>query len=112
MPHRDRAASTGLSPYLARTGPLMRVQGLLLLVHAPLAVRLPRVYHALCRRIFGMRVAISGTLSEEHPTLFVSNHASYLDITVLGSLIGGSFLAKAEVARWPLFGWLARLQRT
>ena len=44
--------------------------------------------------------------------LFVSNHVSYTDITVLGSLIVGSFIAKAEVAGWPLFGWLAKLQRT
>ena len=27
-------------------------------------------------------------------------------------LIAGSFVAKNEVRRWPLFGWLARLQRT
>ena len=44
--------------------------------------------------------------------LFVANHISYLDITVLGSLIAGSFVAKTEVARWPLFGWLAKLQRS
>jgi 1-acyl-sn-glycerol-3-phosphate acyltransferase len=44
--------------------------------------------------------------------LFVANHVSYIDIAVLGSLIAGSFIAKAEVARWPLFGWLAKLQRS
>ena len=44
--------------------------------------------------------------------LFASNHVSYADIAVLGSLIAGSFIAKAEVAHWPLFGWLAKLQRT
>ena len=44
--------------------------------------------------------------------LFAANHISYIDITVLGSLIPGSFIAKAEVARWPLFGWLAKLQRS
>jgi 1-acyl-sn-glycerol-3-phosphate acyltransferase len=38
--------------------------------------------------------------------------ASYADITVLGSQIAGSFIAKTEVAGWPLFGWLAKLQRT
>src|SRR5207244_8349108 len=40
------------------------------------------------------------------------NHISYLDITVFGSLIAGSFIAKNEVREWPLFGWLARLQRS
>src|ERR1700693_5296700 len=44
--------------------------------------------------------------------LFPPNHVSYLDITVFGSLIPGSFIAKSEVAGWPLFGWLAKLQRS
>src|SRR5207302_11189130 len=43
---------------------------------------------------------------------FAVNHISYLDITVLGSLLAVSFIAKREVAGWPLFGWLARLQRS
>ena len=46
------------------------------------------------------------------PVLFAVNHISYLDITVLGSLLPVSFIAKREVANWPLFGWLARLQRS
>src|SRR5258708_9723130 len=48
----------------------------------------------------------------DRPALFAANHISYLDITVFGSLIAGSFIAKREVARWPLFGWLALLQRS
>lgn len=43
--------------------------------------------------------------------LFVSNHESWLDILALGG-VGTSFVAKAEVARWPLIGWLAGLNRT
>jgi 1-acyl-sn-glycerol-3-phosphate acyltransferase len=42
----------------------------------------------------------------------VANHVSYLDIEVLGSLLKASFVAKAEVATWPFFAWLARLQET
>src|SRR6185437_1390398 len=41
-----------------------------------------------------------------------SNHTGYLDISVLGSRLPASFIAKSEVARWPLFGWLAKLQRS
>jgi 1-acyl-sn-glycerol-3-phosphate acyltransferase len=44
--------------------------------------------------------------------LFVCNHSSYLDIEVMGSLVEGSFVSKAEVKNWPLFGLLAKLQRT
>jgi lyso-ornithine lipid O-acyltransferase len=46
------------------------------------------------------------------PVLFAANHISYLDITVLSSLLAASFVAKTEVAKWPLFGWLAKLQRS
>jgi 1-acyl-sn-glycerol-3-phosphate acyltransferase len=48
---------------------------------------------------------------DARPVLFAANHTGYLDISVLGSLIPGSFISKSEVARWPLFGWLAKLQR-
>lgn len=77
-----------------------------------LASTLPRFYHRVCCRILGIQVLRQGELSGAHPVLFVANHASYLDITVLGSLIAGSFVAKAEIADWPFFGLLAKLQRT
>ncbi|MGE5504765.1 MAG: lysophospholipid acyltransferase family protein [Actinomycetota bacterium] len=46
------------------------------------------------------------------PVLFVANHASYLDVIVLGSVLPAVFVAKAEVAGWPLFGFLARVAKT
>ena len=63
-------------------------------------------------RIFGFRIDIRGQMSAAAPTLFIVNHASYIDIEILGSVIPASFVAKTEVATWPLFGTLARLQRT
>ena len=78
----------------------------------PLAKRLPRFYHRVCCRLLGIHVQAQGLVSRDQPVLFVANHASYLDIVVLGSLIPGSFVAKAEIAGWPLFGLLAKLQRT
>jgi len=53
-----------------------------------------------------------GRPTTQRPVLFAANHISYTDITILGSLIAGSFIAKREVAHWPFFGWLAVLQRT
>jgi 1-acyl-sn-glycerol-3-phosphate acyltransferase len=73
---------------------------------------LPIWYHERCCWILGFQVEVRGEQSTVHPTLYACNHVSYLDIMVLGSLIEGSFVAKSEVARWPLFGWLARLQRS
>lgn len=44
--------------------------------------------------------------------LLVSNHLSYLDILVLGAGQPLIFISKAEVARWPVFGFLSRLSGT
>lgn len=40
--------------------------------------------------------------------LVVSNHLSWLDILVLQSLMPGCFVAKTEVRRWPVVGYLAQ----
>ena len=111
-PHSAFQATARLLAYAALTLFLMPIQAAALVLHRRLSIALPMLYHRLCCRIFGIEVAITGAPSTAHPTLFVSNHMSYLDITVLGSVIRGSFVAKAEVASWPVFGWLARLQRT
>jgi 1-acyl-sn-glycerol-3-phosphate acyltransferase len=42
----------------------------------------------------------------------VSNHVSWLDIPVIGSLHPLSFIAKSEVGNWPVVGLLAKLQRS
>jgi 1-acyl-sn-glycerol-3-phosphate acyltransferase len=73
---------------------------------------LPLVYHRLVCTILGIRVRVHGRRSDVTPTLFVCNHVSYLDIEVLGGLVPGSFVAKAEVATWPFFKTLAKAQRT
>ncbi|MDX1696181.1 MAG: lysophospholipid acyltransferase family protein [Ketobacteraceae bacterium] len=39
--------------------------------------------------------------------IYVSNHVSWLDIPLIGSLRELNFLSKAEVKRWPLIGKLA-----
>ncbi len=44
--------------------------------------------------------------------LLVCNHLSYLDIVVLSSIQPCVFVAKRDVAGWPLFGWLARAAGT
>jgi 1-acyl-sn-glycerol-3-phosphate acyltransferase len=73
---------------------------------------LPAIYHRVCCWLLDLHVEIRGSMSTARPTLFVCNHTSYLDISVLGSIIRGSFVAKTEVANWPFFGFLAKLQRT
>jgi lyso-ornithine lipid O-acyltransferase len=103
---------TRLCLYLAWTASLMPVQAVGLAFRCRWSVTLPCLYHRQCCRLLGIRVRSVGMPTRERPALFASNHISYADITVLGSLIPGSFIAKAEVADWPFFGWLAKLQRT
>lgn len=87
------------------------LQVLFLRLGGPYA-RFPVAYHRLCCRILGLRVVTKGQPVKDRATLFISNHSSYLDIPVLGSLLPTSFVAKTEVGGWPVFGLLARLQRT
>lgn len=105
-------AALRLSVYLVLTLALAPVQALILVLAPPLWWLLPRFYHRLCCRIMGLKVRVVGTPSPARPTLFVSNHASYLDIPVMGSVLPVSFVAKVEVAQWPGYGLLAKLQRT
>lgn len=88
------------------------IQFIFIALRHPAAKWWPRVYHKGCCRLLGIRVAVEGEMHKEPPVLFVCNHTSYLDIVIMGSLFQGSFISKADVADWPLFGFLAKLQRT
>lgn len=101
-----------LAIYLPLTLAGMPVQLVAVALGLRFAERFPIFYHRLCCRIFGISIDVRGRISAERPTLFVGNHTSYLDIMVFGALMPVSFIAKTEVGSWPLFGWLARLQRT
>jgi len=74
--------------------------------------KIPRLFHRGCCRIFRIKMHSIGELSSHTPTLFVGNHISYLDVFVLGGLIPGHFIAKSDVASWPVLGSLAKLQNT
>ena len=101
-----------LALYFACTAGLMPVQLVGLALRRHWTSTLPVFYHRWCCRILGFRIRVIGTPTSERPVLFAANHISYTDITVLGSVIPGSFIAKSEVARWPFFGRLAKLQRS
>jgi len=78
-----------------------------------LAARIAVLFHRLFLRLFSVRVIQSGTPPPPgEPALVLSNHVSWLDIVALGSLRPLSFVAKSEIAGWPLIGVLAKLQRT
>lgn len=57
--------------------------------------------------VLGMRLVVEGS-APRPPFLLAANHLSYLDIIALWTRAEGDFLAKSEIAGWPLFGWLTR----
>ena len=98
--------------YLALTFCAIPIQALSVARGWRLAVSFPVLYHTRAAAMLGFRVEVRGRRATEGPILFVANHASYADMEMFGSVIPGSFIAKTEVGTWPLFGLLARLQRT
>jgi 1-acyl-sn-glycerol-3-phosphate acyltransferase len=68
-------------------------------------------YRVLCR-LLRIRVRVVGAPVCDKPVLFVSNHVSWVDIVVIGSVLPVAFVAKSEVRKWPLVGITAEMQRT
>jgi len=71
----------------------------------------PRIFLRWVGWAAGVRVRTFGAPLRRH-VLFLSNHTSWLDIMILAGTTGTAFVSKEEVARWPVAGWLARLNRT
>ena len=61
-------------------------------------------------KIFGYSADVAGAIPKNG--LLVSNHLSYLDILAISATTPAVFVSKADVRRWPLFGWLAALAGT
>ena len=55
----------------------------------------------------GVRLVVRGE-PPRPPCVLVSNHLCYLDIWVLASATGCTFVAQSEIADWPFFGFMAR----
>jgi 1-acyl-sn-glycerol-3-phosphate acyltransferase len=98
--------------FVALTLPLMPVQALFILCWPAKAKKFPHLYHRLLGRLLGFNIVVEGTLPRTGSCLIVANHVSWIDIVVLSMVTPLSFVAKREVATWPLFGWMAKLQRT
>ncbi len=88
------------------------IQLLFWAVWKPGTKKLPMLFFRIHRFVSGMKVVRKGTPlagnAENSGTLIIANHTSYLDATILGGEVPCCFIAKSEVANWPLFGWMAR----
>ncbi len=61
--------------------------------------------------IAGLDLSVHGRAHREGPVLYIANHVSYLDILVLGTRLDAVFVARNDMADWPLFGRLARMRQ-
>lgn len=71
---------------------------------------LPKYIQTFCRKMvnaFGVQVVQVQSVPQTHG-LWVSNHISWLDIPVVGSVAPVFFLSKAEIGEWFVFGRLAK----
>lgn len=74
----------------------------------------PYITQGVCKTallIIGVRLTVVGTHMTQNGAV-VANHASWLDIFTLNAAKRIYFVAKSEVAGWPLVGWLARATGT
>lgn len=80
-------------------------------VHAAIRRRAMASWGRRVLAVLGVRRATSGK-PPPPGALVVSNHLSYLDIPVLASVLPVVFVSKAEVRRWPFWGWMATIAGT
>jgi 1-acyl-sn-glycerol-3-phosphate acyltransferase len=78
----------------------------------PTQRHIPRWYHQICLWLMDVKVHVQGEPSSCRPLILIANHSSWLDHFVLSSVMPLVFIAKKEIASWPLFGLLAKLQRS
>jgi 1-acyl-sn-glycerol-3-phosphate acyltransferase len=91
---------------------LIPVQWISVMLRLPTRRLIPVFYHRVVCALLGVKVHVIGRRHRQHPLLIVANHSSWLDIPVITRLAPVVFVAKREVASWPLFGLLAKLQRS
>jgi 1-acyl-sn-glycerol-3-phosphate acyltransferase len=111
---RVRVVRRGIA-VLAWTLPAGLIQGLCLMLPGQAKVDFARLYWAVFTRLIGIRVRVVGSAAHRtsgRSVVFVSNHSSWVDVPVVGGVLKGCFVAKGDVASWPVISIIARLGRT
>lgn len=86
---------------------VLQVALLFHLAGEPLRQRLKQTWSRQLVGLLGIRIDGRGVTGMEHG-LLVGNHISFIDVFVINALLPSAFVAKSEVAQWPVIGWLAR----
>lgn len=98
-------------------------EALLLLVPGTAKIRWTRVIWGVLCRLLSMNIRVIGTRAGtvggararargERPVIYVSNHCSWLDVPVLGTVLPSVFVAKGDIGAWPIMGTVSRIGRT
>jgi 1-acyl-sn-glycerol-3-phosphate acyltransferase len=116
MMRRARAVRRFLTIFLW-TLVAVPAQAVCLLLPGRARVRFARLYRAVLCRMLGVRVRVIGRSAgnsavAHRRVVYASNHSSWLDVAVLGGRLDACFIAKSEIARWPVVSLIARLGRT
>lgn len=88
----------------------------MVVVQMPLIAILPRRMSVAYMRVFmwflkvisSVKIRVHGKLVKDRPLLVVSNHISVFEIAIFPVAFGGSLVAKSDVAKWPIVGWVAK----
>lgn len=98
---------------LGWTIPVVLTQMIVLLCHkGKYAYLIPQLWHKGVCAIIGLKTVIVGKPANDRQVIYVSNHLSYLDIPATGCFLRASFIAKEDIAGWPVIGFLATVQQT
>lgn len=90
------------------------IQTVLLTLPGREKARFAAFFWASISRIIGLSVRVIGRPLPHggRPIIYVCNHSSWLDIPAVGGVLQACFVAKDDVAGWPIISTVARLGRT
>ena len=88
----------------------------LVVIQMPIIAILPRRASVAYMRVFmwflkiisSVKIRVHGKLVKNRPLLVVSNHISVFEIAIFPVAFGGSLVAKNDIAKWPIVGWVAK----
>jgi lyso-ornithine lipid O-acyltransferase len=98
--------------FVVLTAVLAATLATMALLQLPGRGRVSILYSRTVCALLGVRITVAGTPPRHHAVLILANHVSWLDILAITATAPVIFVAKSEVKRWPLIGWVARARGT
>ncbi|MPZ57073.1 MAG: 1-acyl-sn-glycerol-3-phosphate acyltransferase [Rhizobiales bacterium] len=98
--------------FVALTAALAAALGVMALLRLNGRGKISILYSRAVCALLGVRIRIVGAPPQHHAVLVLANHVSWVDILAITATVPVIFVAKSEVKRWPLIGWVARVRGT